>query len=50
MKSRAGFIANTRSRKRSRRLRLRGGFTKKNVKGNAGLGVKYNKRMRPRYK
>lgn len=50
MPKKAGFVANSRSRKRSRKLRLRGGFTKKNVKGNAGLGIKYNKRMRLHYK
>ena len=46
-KNRAGFVANMNSRKRSRMRRLRGGYTRKNITGNKGLGLKLNKR---RYK
>jgi hypothetical protein len=43
-KKRAGFVANSKSRRRSRMRRQKGGYTEKNIKGNKGLGLKRNKR------
>ena len=43
-KKTAGFVANTRSRRRSRMRRLRGGYTIKNIMGNKGFGLRSKKR------
>ena len=39
-KKRAGYVANSKSRRKSRMRRQRGGYTEKNIKGNKGLGLK----------
>ena len=45
-KRRAGFIANNKSRIKSRARRVRGGYTLRNILGNKGLGLKHKKRRR----
>lgn len=41
-KHRCGFVANTKSRRKSRAKK--GGYTRKNIRGNLGLGLKRYKR------
>ncbi len=45
-KRRAGFVANTRSRRKSRIRRLKGGYTQKNIIGNGLERKKRNKSSR----
>ena len=45
-KKRAGYVANSKSRRKSRLRRQRGGYTGKNIKGNKGLGLKRRRSSR----
>ena len=45
-KKRAGYVANSKSRRKSRMRRQKGGYTEKNIKGNKGLGLKRRRTSR----